>query len=144
MERERLNGTLSEFQIMVEDCIRSHEANIPVEHQPAWRQMVKVHSSSLLDRARTRPSHSDVLQVVLSSFVYVQPIRAENPPLTGNLEELLEKRHCEEKRRYNEQRKEEEEEEEGLAIVVMKIGPGQTSDLCEIDNVFGYMKNQLH
>lgn len=145
MERQRLNGTLMEFQIMVEGCIRCHEANIPVEHRPAWRQMVKVHSSSLLERSRTRPSHSDVLQVVLSSFVYVKPIRNENPPLKGNLEELLEGSHHQEKRCYNnEQRK--NEEEEGSAIVVTRIGTGQTSDLCEIDNVhvFKYAKDQLH
>lgn len=145
MERQRLNGTLMEFQIMVEGCIRCHEANIPVEHRPAWRQMVKVHSSSLLERSRTRPSHSDVLQVVLSSFVYVKPIRNENPPLKGNLEELLEGSHRQEKRCYNnEQRK--NEEEEGSAIVVTRIGTGQTSDLCEIDNVhvFKYAKDQLH
>ena len=107
--------------------------------------MVKVHSSSLLERSRTRPSHSDVLQVVLSSFVYVKPIRNENPPLKGNLEELLEGSHRQEKRCYNnEQRK--NEEEEGSAIVVTRIGTGQTSDLCEIDNVhvFKYAKDQLY
>jgi len=144
MERQRLNGTLMEFQIMVEGCIRCHEATIPVEHRPAWRQMVKVHSSSLLERSRTRPSHSDVLQVVLSSFAYVKPIRAENPPLKGNLEELQEGSHRQEKRCYNEQRK--DEEGEGSSIGVMRIGTGQTSDLCEIDNVhvFKYAKDQLH
>ena len=149
MERDILDSTApTELQIIVEDCMNLHEANIPAEHRPAWRQMVteKINAMSLLDTG-TRPSHSDVLQVVVSSFVYVKQknssIGSKNP-FTGNLEELQEKRHCPEKRRCDGQQKK-EEEEEGSPIVVMMVGPGQTSDLCEIDTnaVFGYVKNQL-
>ena len=132
MERERLDDNLRQLQAMVEDCVSCHELKIPVERRSEWRQTVKDNMHFLTLDSSTRPSPSHVLQVVLSAIAdYQEPIELSSLPLNpsaGNFERNVEN---------------DISEEEESAIIAMEIGPGQTSEFCEIDNMFGLFKKLL-
>ena len=131
MARERLDDNLRQLQAMVEDCVSCHEVKIPVEHRSEWRQTVKDNMHFLTLDSPTMPSPSHVLQVVLSAIADFQSNELSSLPLNpsaGNFERNVEN---------------EISEEEESAIIAMEIRPGQTSEFCEIDNMFGLFKKLL-
>ncbi len=133
VERDRVNSNLRELQKMVEHHISCHEMKIPREYRAVWRQMVKDKVSfSFLgpDQHARSPSSSDVLQIILSSIANFHSIDELSiyPTIRGP--------DCREVENEN-------SGEDESATVVKNFGSGQTSEFCEIDNMFGQFKN-LH